>query len=58
MLYHPGYDPTRVYEGSDTRACGLLIGAALAMVWPSRRTAGPRCGAGSRWTGPGSPGWP
>ena len=39
MLYHPGYDPTRVYEGSDTRACGLLIGAALAMVWPSRREA-------------------
>jgi peptidoglycan/LPS O-acetylase OafA/YrhL len=39
MLYHPGYDPTRIYEGSDTRACGLLIGAALAMVWPSRRTA-------------------
>ncbi len=40
MLYHPGYDPTRIYEGSDTRACGLLIGAALAMVWPSRRTEG------------------
>ena len=39
MLYHPGYDPTRIYEGSDTRACGLLIGAALAMVCPSRRTA-------------------
>jgi peptidoglycan/LPS O-acetylase OafA/YrhL len=39
MLYHPGYDPTRVYEGSDTRACGLLVGAALAMVWPSRRSA-------------------
>jgi peptidoglycan/LPS O-acetylase OafA/YrhL len=38
-LYHPGYDPTRIYEGSDTRACGLLTGAALAMVWPSRRTA-------------------
>ena len=45
MLYHPGYDPTRVYEGSDTRACGLLIGAALAMVWPSRRAAG-----AARWT--------
>jgi peptidoglycan/LPS O-acetylase OafA/YrhL len=44
MLYHPGYDPTRVYEGSDTRACGLLVGAALAMVWPSRREAGP-----ARW---------
>ncbi len=39
MLYHPGYDPTRIYEGSDTRACGLLVGAALAMLWPSRRTA-------------------
>jgi peptidoglycan/LPS O-acetylase OafA/YrhL/lysophospholipase L1-like esterase len=39
VLYHPGFDPTRVYEGTDTRACGLLIGAALAMVWPSRRAA-------------------
>ena len=37
MLYRPGYDPTRVYEGTDTRAFGLLLGAALAMVWPSRR---------------------
>jgi peptidoglycan/LPS O-acetylase OafA/YrhL/lysophospholipase L1-like esterase len=38
-LYHPGLDPTRVYEGTDTRAAGLLIGAALAMAWPSRRAA-------------------
>ncbi len=38
-LYHPGLDPTRVYEGTDTRAAGLLIGAALAMTWPSRRAA-------------------
>jgi peptidoglycan/LPS O-acetylase OafA/YrhL len=38
-LYHPGFDPTRVYEGTDTRAFGLLIGAALAMAWPSRRPA-------------------
>ncbi len=37
VIYQPGVDPTRVYEGTDTRACGLLIGAALAMVWPSRR---------------------
>ena len=37
LLYHPGFDPTRVYEGTDTRAAGLLVGAALAMVWPSRR---------------------
>jgi peptidoglycan/LPS O-acetylase OafA/YrhL len=34
VLYHPGYDPTRAYEGTDTRAFGLLIGAALAMVLP------------------------
>ena len=26
-----------MYEGTDTRAFGLLVGAALAMVWPSRR---------------------
>jgi peptidoglycan/LPS O-acetylase OafA/YrhL len=35
-LYHPGLDPTRVYEGTDARAFGLLIGAALAMTWPTR----------------------
>jgi peptidoglycan/LPS O-acetylase OafA/YrhL len=35
-LYHPGYDPTRVYDGTDTRAFALLIGAALAFVQPSR----------------------
>jgi hypothetical protein len=36
LLYQPGYDPTRVYEGTDTRAFALMIGAALAFVWPSR----------------------
>jgi peptidoglycan/LPS O-acetylase OafA/YrhL len=36
VLYQPGYDPTRVYDGTDTRAFGLLIGAALAFVKPSR----------------------
>jgi peptidoglycan/LPS O-acetylase OafA/YrhL len=36
VLWHPGVDPTRVYDGTDTRAFGLLIGAALAFVWPSR----------------------
>ena len=35
-LYRPGFDTTRVYDGTDTRAFGLLAGAALAMVWPSR----------------------
>src|SRR5919199_1509915 len=37
LVYEPGADPTRVYEGTDTRAFGLLVGAALAMVWPSHR---------------------
>jgi peptidoglycan/LPS O-acetylase OafA/YrhL len=42
VLYHPGADPTRVYEGTDTRAFGLLFGAALAMVWPTRRARAPK----------------
>jgi peptidoglycan/LPS O-acetylase OafA/YrhL len=37
LAYHPGLDPTRAYEGTDTRAGGLLVGAALALVWPTRR---------------------
>jgi peptidoglycan/LPS O-acetylase OafA/YrhL len=40
-LFQPGSDPTRVYEGTDTRAFQLLIGASLAIVWPSRRLTGP-----------------
>jgi peptidoglycan/LPS O-acetylase OafA/YrhL len=37
VLYHPSFDPSRVYDGTDTRAFGLLFGAALAAVWPSQR---------------------
>jgi peptidoglycan/LPS O-acetylase OafA/YrhL len=37
LAYHPGLDPTRAYEGTDTRAGGLLVGAALALAWPTRR---------------------
>ena len=33
VLYVPGADPSRLYYGTDTRASGLLIGAALALVW-------------------------
>nr|WP_208414600.1 acyltransferase family protein [Paenibacillus castaneae] len=35
LLYEPGVDPSRIYYGTDTRAFALLIGAALAVVWPS-----------------------
>ncbi|MDA8442017.1 MAG: acyltransferase family protein [Peptococcaceae bacterium] len=37
LLYQPGMDPSRVYYGTDTRAFALLMGAVLAMVWPSRK---------------------
>lgn len=37
FLYIPGEDPSRVYYGTDTRAFSLLLGAALAIVWPSQR---------------------
>lgn len=40
LLYVPGGDPTRVYDGTDTRAFALLLGAMLAIVWPRDRTVG------------------
>jgi peptidoglycan/LPS O-acetylase OafA/YrhL len=33
LLYRPEVDPSRIYYGTDTRATGLLVGAALAFVW-------------------------
>lgn len=47
VLYHPSFDPSRVYDGTDTRAFELLGGAALAMVWPSRLLQ-PKIAAGAR----------
>ncbi len=38
-MYNPVADPSRIYYGTDTRAFSLLIGAALAMVWPSHELA-------------------
>ena len=34
-LYQPDGDPSRVYYGTDTRASGLLLGAALALAFPA-----------------------
>lgn len=34
VLFNPLGDPTRVYDGTDTRAFALLAGAALALAWP------------------------
>jgi peptidoglycan/LPS O-acetylase OafA/YrhL len=36
LRYEPATDPSRLYFGTDTRAQGLLVGAALA-VWVVRR---------------------
>ena len=33
VLYQPDVDTSRLYYGTDTRAAGLLIGAALALLW-------------------------
>ena len=44
VLFHPGSDPSRVYYGTDTRASGVLLGAALAIVappWLMRRRVAP-----------------
>ena len=47
ILFNPG-SPDRAFYGSDTRAVGLLLGVALAMVWhPSRLR--PITGRGARW---------
>ncbi|MMZ48538.1 O-acetyltransferase OatA [compost metagenome] len=37
VIYEPGTDPSRVYYGTDTRVFAILIGAALAIIWPSWR---------------------
>lgn len=37
LLFDPTADPSRVYYGTDTRAFSLLIGALLAMIWPSAK---------------------
>ena len=39
LLYRPEVDPSRIYFGTDTRATGLLVGAALAFVWAPWRAA-------------------
>ena len=40
VMFHPNSDPSRVYYGTDTRASGLLLGVALALVWRPGTGAG------------------
>ena len=51
VLFDPSIDPSRVYYGTDTRAFSLLIGSALAFLWPYQRlseNAGLNLSAGGR----------
>src|SRR5215212_1821580 len=41
LLYAPSVDPSRIYYGTDTRATGLLCGAALAFLWSPGEKYGP-----------------
>lgn len=36
IWFSPGFDQTRLYEGTDTRAGGLLVGAVVALAWHGR----------------------
>lgn len=51
MLAAPGFDNTRAYEGTDTRAGGLLLGAALALAWRGGIQAEPNARV-PRWLDP------
>ncbi|MEG7280958.1 acyltransferase family protein [Bacillus sp. 0909A] len=42
VLYEPGGDPSRVYYGTDTRSFELLIGCAMALIWPMKRLSSNR----------------
>ena len=44
VLFEPAMDPSRAYYGTDTRASGLLLGAALALVWKPSHRFGRRAG--------------
>ncbi len=37
VLYQPGFDPSRIYYGTDTRVFSLLLGACLAFAFPSKK---------------------
>ena len=53
FLYDGGAGKNRIYFGTDTRAVGLLLGAAAAMIWHRRRSRGlpTRLPATRAWAG-------
>ncbi len=55
-LYRPYGPAERVYYGTDTRAAGLFLGAAWAVLWPPNRLAALRSGRALRFLADGA-GW-
>jgi peptidoglycan/LPS O-acetylase OafA/YrhL len=54
VLAQPGFDNTRAYEATDTRAGSLLVGAAVALIWrPGRLPLHPGRPALARWDAAG-----
>jgi peptidoglycan/LPS O-acetylase OafA/YrhL len=53
LLFDGGNGTNRTYFGTDTRAVGLLLGAAAALIWHRRRTLGraTRLAASRAWLG-------
>jgi len=39
LFYRPGYDPTRVYDGTDTRAFALLVSGPMASTCGTTRSS-------------------
>ncbi len=48
-LAAPDGDVSRAYYGTDTRAAGLLVGAALALAWPPRLVRSLRHAGSEPW---------
>ena len=48
VLFEPAVDPSRAYYGTDTRASGLLLGAALALLWKPGHVVPPATPRSSR----------
>lgn len=51
IIYQPGFDPSRVYYGTDTHAFSLLIGATLAMLLARQRRSRHLRETVTTWTG-------
>ena len=56
LLYDGGAGTDRIYFGTDTRAVGMLLGAAAAFAWHRRRSTGTsaRAAAPRAWLGVGA----